>query len=76
MSQQNINQTTLTPERERETAKARTAVMRRAEAQSVMPFTSLDDFTGDPELTADFDVDKFLRQVREDRAPSSSWRNA
>lgn len=54
-------------ERERETAATRADLLRRAEAQGVKPFTSLEDFAGDPELIADFDVDEFLRQVREDR---------
>ncbi len=54
-------------EHERETAKARADLLRRAEAQGVKPFTSLEDFAGDPELTADFDVDGFLRMVRETR---------
>ena len=48
-------------------------LLRRAEAQGVKPFASLEDFAGDPKLTADFDVDAFLRQVREDRdRPSRS----
>jgi len=67
MSRQNLKQP-LTPEREREAAQARDELMRRAEALGVTPFTSLEEFAGDPELTADFDVDEFLRQVREDRA--------
>jgi len=50
---------------------ARADLLRRAEAQGVKPFVSLEDFAGDPELTADFDVDAFLRQVREDRDRSS-----
>ncbi len=54
-------------ERDRETAQARADLLRRAEAQGVKPFTALADFAGDPLLTADFDVDEFLRQVREDR---------
>jgi hypothetical protein len=54
-------------DRERETARARADLLRRAEAQGVKPFSSLEDFAGDPEMTADFDVDAFLRQVREDR---------
>ncbi len=57
---------------EREIAKARAAVMRRAETHGIKPFTSLDDFAGDPEITADFDVDEFLRQVREDRDQPST----
>ncbi|MCA1628455.1 MAG: hypothetical protein LC742_10900, partial [Acidobacteria bacterium] len=54
-------------ERERETAQARAELLRRAGAQGVKPFTSLEDFAGDRELIADFDVDEFLRQVCEDR---------
>ncbi len=59
-------------DRERETARARADLLFRAEAQGVKPFTSLEDFAGDPEMTADFDVDAFLRQVREDRNRPSS----
>lgn len=63
---------TITPrsnndERACEAAKKRAALLARAEAQGVKPFTSVEDFAGDPELTADFDVDVFLRQVRDDR---------
>jgi hypothetical protein len=54
-------------EAEREAERARADLLRRAEAQGIKPFTSLEDFAGDPALTADFDVDAFLRQVREDR---------
>lgn len=73
MSQQNLKQPQ-TPEREREAAEARAELMRRAEAQGITPFTSLEDFAGDPELTADFDVDEFLHQVREDRNRPSNRR--
>lgn len=52
---------------ERETTNARAELLQRAEAQGIKPFTSLEDFAGDEEMTADFDVDEFLRQVREDR---------
>jgi hypothetical protein len=52
---------------EGETAKAMARLLHRAEGEGVKPFNSLDDYTGEPELTADFDVDAFLRQVREDR---------
>ena len=62
-----ITETPIEPDRNHEAAKARADLLRRAEAQGVKPFTSLEDFAGDPELTADFDVDEFLRQVREDR---------
>jgi hypothetical protein len=51
-------------DREHETARARADLLRRADAQGVKPFTSLKDFAGDPEMTADFNVDAFLRQVR------------
>jgi hypothetical protein len=53
--------------REREAEAARADVLRRAEAQGVKPFSAPADFAGDPALTADFDVDEFLRQVRADR---------
>jgi hypothetical protein len=62
-----ITKTPIEPDRDQDTAKARADLLRRAEAQGVKPFTSLEDFAGDPELTADFDVDEFLRHVREDR---------
>jgi hypothetical protein len=62
-----ITKTPIEPDREHAAAEARAVSLRRAEAQGVKPFTSLEDFAGDPELTADFDVDEFLRQVREDR---------
>ena len=58
-------------DREREIAKARAEVWNRAQTQGVKPFTSLEDFAGDVEMTADFDVDEFLRQVREDRERAS-----
>ncbi len=50
-----------------DTAAARAEVLHRAEVQGVKPFTSLEDFAGAPEMTADFDVDEFLGQVRIDR---------
>ncbi len=62
-----IPETPIKADRDHEIAKARADLLRRAELQGVKPFTSLDDLAGDPELTADFDVDEFLRQVREDR---------
>ena len=40
-------------------------MMHRAEARGVEPFRSLEDFAGDPEIVAEFDVDEFLRRVRE-----------
>lgn len=59
-------------EREREAAEARADLLRRAEAQGVRPFTALEDFAGDPELTANFDVDDFLQMVRETRDTPSN----
>ena len=50
-----------------QTAKARADVLRRAEAEGIKPFTSLDEVAGEPEITTDFDVEVFLKQVREDR---------
>lgn len=71
MSQRNV--TSHPAEEERKTARARAELERMAEAEGVRPFSSLEDFAGPPELTADFDVDEFLRAVREDRArPSGS----
>lgn len=61
-----INKSNSEGEREN-IASARADVMRLAEAQGVRPFTTLEDFADDAEITADFDVDQFLRQVREDR---------
>ena len=51
-----------------ETAKARANVLHRAEAEGIKPFTSLQEIAGDPDVTTDFDVEAFLKQVREDRA--------
>lgn len=50
-----------------ETAKARADLLRRAEAEGIKPFTSLQEIAGDPDVTTDFDVEAFLKQVREDR---------
>ena len=54
-----------------EAANARQDLLRRAERLSIKPFTSLEEFAGEAELTADFDVDEFLRQVREARDQSA-----
>ena len=70
-----INETPIESDRDPGAAKARADLLRRAELQGVKPFTSLEDFAGDPALTADFEVDEFLRQVREDRDRPST-RNA
>jgi len=50
-----------------DTASAQAELLRRAAAQGIKPFASLEDFVGDPEMIADFDIDEFLRQVRDDR---------
>ena len=63
----NITNTPIEAAREREAELARADLLRRAEAQGIKPFASLEDFAGDPALTADFDVAAFLRQVRQDR---------
>jgi len=55
-----------------ETDRARADVLRRAQEEGVKPFASLADYAGEPELTADFDVDAFLRQIREDRDRQSN----
>ena len=62
-----ITDSQIDADREREIEKARAEVLRRAEEQGVKPFTSFEDLTADSEMIADFDVDEFLRQVREDR---------
>ncbi len=67
-----ITETPIDSAREREIETARAELLRRAEAQGVKPITSLEDLAGDPEMTADFDVEEFLRQVREDRDRSST----
>jgi hypothetical protein len=59
-------------DREREGREARAEVLRRAELQGVEPVNSLEDFVGDSQITADFDVDEFLRQVREVRDLAST----
>ena len=50
-----------------ETAKVMARLLLRAEAVGVKPFNSLADYAGEPEMTADFDVDAFLREMRDDR---------
>lgn len=80
MSQQNNKQPPLTPERKREIAKARTRLLRRAKEQGVEPFDFDAAFgegaEGQSQEEIQQEVDEFLRQVREDRARSLSWRNA
>ena len=58
-----------------ETAKARADLLRRAEAEGIKPFTSLEEVAGNPDVTTDFDVEAFLKQVREDRDRHSIWRS-
>ncbi len=73
MTRSNVTPRPEEEERERDAARARARLERVAEAEGVRPFTSLEEFAGPPELTADFDVDEFLRAVREDRdRPSRS----
>ena len=62
-----IIKTPFEPDRDSAAAHARAQLLLRAESKGVKPFTSLDELAGDPALTADFEVDEFLRQVREDR---------
>ena len=56
MTMKTITKTPIEANHERETATARADLLRRAESQGVKPFASLEDFAGDPKLTADFDV--------------------
>ena len=67
MSQRNTTPRPAEDGRDGETARARAELERLAEAGGVMPFTSLEEFAASPELAAGFDVDEFLRSVREDR---------
>lgn len=62
-----ITELPIDADREREIAQARAELLRRAEAQAVKPITTIEDLAGNSEITADFDVEEFLRQVREDR---------
>ena len=62
-----IIKTPIESHRESGAAEARAELLRRAESQGVKPYTSADEFAGDPAFTADFDVDEFLHQVRADR---------
>jgi hypothetical protein len=67
-----ITELPIEADRERAIAEARAELLHRAKAHGVKPITSLEDLAGDPEMTADFDVDEFLRQVREDRDRTST----
>jgi hypothetical protein len=58
-----------------ETAKARADLLRRAEAEGIKPFTSLEEVAGNPDVTTEFDVEAFLKQVREDRDRQSIGRS-
>jgi hypothetical protein len=40
--------------------------------EGVKPIATIEDLAGDPAMTADLDVEEFLRQVREDRERSST----
>ena len=62
-----ITDTPIAADYQHEAELARAELLRRAEAQGIKPFTSLEDLSGDPALTADFDVEAFLLQVRADR---------
>lgn len=62
-----ITEPLIEADREHAIAKAHADLLSRAEAQGIKPIASIKDLAGDPEVTADFDVDEFLRQIREDR---------
>ena len=62
-----VDRTPTGPGGDQEAAKALADLLRTAEIQGVKPFISLEDFAGEPDLTADFEVNEFLRQVRKDR---------
>jgi hypothetical protein len=50
---------------------ARAELMHRAQVRGVKPIATIEDLAGDANMTAGFDVEKFLRQVREDRGRNS-----
>ncbi|MDQ3255292.1 MAG: hypothetical protein M3R15_15565 [Acidobacteriota bacterium] len=76
MSQRNIKQPPLTPERERAAAEALADLMRRAEAQGVEPFDFDAAFgeggEGQSQEEIRQEVDEFLQMVRETRDTSSA----
>jgi len=57
---------------EREATQARLELLHRAQVHGVKPIASVEDLAGDPNITTDFDVEQFLRQVREGRERSST----
>lgn len=71
MSQQNIKQPPLTPERESEATEARAELLRRAEEQGVKPFDFDAAFgegsEGEPQEEIQQQVDEFLQMIRETR---------
>jgi len=67
MSQRNATPRPAEDGRAVEASRARAELERLAEAQGVTPFTSIEEFAAPSELAAGFDVDEFLRAVREDR---------
>ncbi len=71
MSQRNLNQPPLAPEREREIVEARAELMRRAKEQGVEPFDFDAAFgegaEGQSQDEIQREVDEFLRMVRETR---------
>ena len=69
-----ITENRIDTDHERDPAEARAELLRRAEVQGVKPIASIENLAGDPEMRVDFDVDEFLRQVREDRDRPSGRR--
>jgi hypothetical protein len=63
-------------DQQKDSAQARADLLRRAEAQGIKPFASLEDVMGDSEIVTDFDVEAFLRQVRDDRDRESNRRSS
>lgn len=50
-----VTKTPSEPDRNGEAASARQDLLHRAERLGIKPFTSLEEYAGDPELTVDFD---------------------
>lgn len=67
MSRRNVTPNPAEEHRAGDAARVHAEFERAAEASGVAPFTSLEEFAAPPKLAAGFDVDEFLRAVREDR---------
>jgi hypothetical protein len=58
-------------DRDRDTTEARVELLHRAQLRGVKPIATIEDLAGDQNMIANFDVEGFLRQMREDRERNS-----